>query len=80
VEKHAKDIKRFDMAIRWIRHLEAIFAIIPIKVSLKLWGLSDEFINYMVYPRRAPFRWTAAYDPVWPSSSEQVTLRQTSLR
>jgi len=30
------------------------FALIPIKVSLKMWGLSEEFINFMVYPRSVP--------------------------
>lgn len=50
VKNHAKDIKRFQTAIRWMRRLEVIFALIPIKISLKLWGLSDEFINYMILP------------------------------
>jgi len=37
--------------IRWMRRLEVLFALIPIRISLKMWGLSEEFINYMVYPR-----------------------------
>jgi hypothetical protein len=36
-----------------MRRLEVLFALIPIRISLKMWGLSDEFINYMVYPRYA---------------------------
>ena len=36
-----------------MRRLELLFALIPIKVSLKMWGLSDEFIDYMVLPRYA---------------------------
>jgi hypothetical protein len=51
VDQHQKDIKRFATAIRWMRRLEVLFALIPIRISLKMWGLSDEFINYMVYPR-----------------------------
>jgi len=51
VDQHQKDIKRFATAIRWMRRLEVFFALIPIRISLKMWGLSDEFINYMVYPR-----------------------------
>lgn len=51
VQQHQKDIKRFETAIRWMRRLELLFALIPIKISLKMWGLSDEFIIYMVYPR-----------------------------
>jgi hypothetical protein len=34
-----------------MRRLEVLFALIPIRISLKMWGLSEEFINYMVYPR-----------------------------
>jgi hypothetical protein len=33
-----------------MRNLEVLFALIPIKISLKLWGLSDEFIITMIYP------------------------------
>jgi hypothetical protein len=51
VDQHQKDLKRFATAIRWMRRLEVLFALIPIRISLKMWGLSDEFINYMVYPR-----------------------------
>ena len=51
MDQHQKDIKRFATAIRWMRRLEVLFALIPIRISLKMWGLSEEFINYMVYPR-----------------------------
>jgi hypothetical protein len=50
VANHQKDIKRFNTAIKWMRRLEVVFALIPIKISLKMWGLSDEFINFMVLP------------------------------
>ncbi|ORY30790.1 FAD/NAD(P)-binding domain-containing protein [Naematelia encephala] len=67
VEKHAKDIKRFGTAIRWMRHLEVVFALIPIKVTLKMWGLSEEFINYMIYPSLALFLGTGNATPDLPS-------------
>jgi hypothetical protein len=54
VTKHQKDIKRFETMIRWTRRLEILFALIPIKITLKLWGLSDEFIDYMILPRYVP--------------------------
>lgn len=38
VAAHQKDIQRFDTALKWIRRLEAVFALIPIKISLKMWG------------------------------------------
>ena len=50
VANHQKDIQRFNTAIKWMRRLEIVFALIPIKISLKMWGLSDEFINFMVLP------------------------------
>ena len=36
-----------------MRWFEVFFALIPIKVSLRLFGLSTEFINFMIYPRSA---------------------------
>jgi len=50
VEAHAKDIKRFHTAIKWMRHFEVFWALIPIKYSLRMWGLSTEFINFMILP------------------------------
>lgn len=51
VAKHQKDIRRFQTAIKWIRRTEVLWALVPIKITLKLWGLSDEFIQFMIYPR-----------------------------
>lgn len=68
VDKHQKDIKRFATAIRWMRRLEVLFALIPIKRSLKLWGLSDEFIIYMVYPSLALFLGTGNATPDLPTA------------
>jgi hypothetical protein len=50
VAKHQKDIKRFNTAIKWMRKTEVLWALIPIKYSLKMWGLSDDFIMTMIYP------------------------------
>ncbi|ORX39868.1 hypothetical protein BD324DRAFT_597443 [Kockovaella imperatae] len=67
VDKHQKDIARFDTALKWMRRGEVFFAIIPIKVTLKLWGLSDEFINYMIYPALALFLGTGNATPDLPT-------------
>jgi len=67
VAKHQKDIKRFETAIRWIRRLEVLFALIPIKITLKLWGLSDEFIDYMILPSLALFLGTGNATPNLPT-------------
>jgi len=51
VEKHASEIKRFNFAIKFMRWTEVFWLLIPIKVTLKIWGFSDEFMNFMIYPR-----------------------------
>lgn len=40
--KHASEIKRFKWVIRFMRWFEIFFAVIPIKVSLKMFFFSDE--------------------------------------
>ena len=50
VEKHQKEIKRFKWAVKVMRWFEVFFAIIPIKVSLKMFMFSDDFIERMIYP------------------------------
>lgn len=50
VEKHAKEIKRFKWAVKVMRWFEVFFALIPIKVSLKMFFFSNEFIERMIYP------------------------------
>lgn len=42
VEKHQSEIKRFNWALKVMRWFEVFFAIIPIKISLKMFFFSDE--------------------------------------
>jgi hypothetical protein len=42
VEKHGREIRRFKSALRIMRALEVFFALIPIKVSLKMFFFSNE--------------------------------------
>lgn len=67
VEKHQKDIKRFETAIRWMRRLEVFFALIPIKISLRMWGLNKDFIDRMVLPSLALFLGTGNATPDIPT-------------
>lgn len=62
-EKHASEIRRFKWAIRFMRWFEVLFAVIPIKVSLKMFFFSDEFINRMIYPSLALFLGTGQATP-----------------
>ncbi|KAI9632138.1 uncharacterized protein MKK02DRAFT_20857 [Dioszegia hungarica] len=67
VAKHQQDIKRFNTAIKWMRKTEVLWALIPIKYSLKMWGLSDDFIMTMIYPSLALFLGTGNATPDLPS-------------
>ncbi|GAA5922783.1 uncharacterized protein JCM15063_003423 [Sporobolomyces koalae] len=67
VDKHAKEIKRFKWAVRVMRNLEVFFALIPIKISLKMFFFSNEFIERMIYPSLALFLGTGNATPDLPS-------------
>jgi len=67
VEKHQKDIKRFNFAIKLIRKLEVFFLFLPISITLRMFGLSTEFINYMIYPSLALFLGTGNVTPSLPT-------------
>ncbi|EIN12852.1 FAD/NAD(P)-binding domain-containing protein [Punctularia strigosozonata HHB-11173 SS5] len=67
VERHAKEIKRFKWAVKVMRWFELFFAILPIKVTLKLFMFSDEFINYMILPSMALFLGTGNATPDIPT-------------
>ncbi|KIK64063.1 hypothetical protein GYMLUDRAFT_40296 [Collybiopsis luxurians FD-317 M1] len=67
VERHSKEIKRFSWAIKVMRWFELIFAMIPIRVSLKMFFFSDEFINCLIYPSLALFLGTGNATPDLPT-------------
>lgn len=41
-EKHQKEIARFEKIVKWLPWFEWMFALVPLKISLKLFGFSDE--------------------------------------
>jgi len=65
--KHKNEIKRFKWAIRFMRWTEVFWALIPLKVSLKMFFFSDEFMNHMIYPALALFLGTGNATPDLPS-------------
>ncbi|GAA5949729.1 hypothetical protein JCM3765_007665 [Sporobolomyces pararoseus] len=67
IEKHQKEIKRFKWAVKVMRWFEIFFAIIPIKVSLKMFMFSDDFIERMIYPALALFLGTGNATPNLPT-------------
>jgi hypothetical protein len=42
VERHGSEIKRFKFAMRFIRWFEVLFALVPIKVTLRMFFFSTE--------------------------------------
>ncbi|WRT63367.1 uncharacterized protein IL334_000272 [Kwoniella shivajii] len=67
VDSHANDIKRFNRFLKLVRWTEAFWALIPIKISCKLAGLSDEFLDYMLFPSLALFLGTGNATPQLPT-------------
>ncbi|GAA5827196.1 hypothetical protein JCM11251_001165 [Rhodosporidiobolus azoricus] len=67
VDKHKSEIKRFKYAMKIMRWFEVFFALIPIKISLRMFFFSDEFINYMIMPSLALFLGTGNATPDLPS-------------
>lgn len=66
-EKHASEIRRFKWAIRFMRWTEVFWALIPIKIALKMLFFSDDFMNFMIYPALALFLGTGNATPDLPS-------------
>ncbi|GAA6038635.1 hypothetical protein JCM8097_009458 [Rhodosporidiobolus ruineniae] len=66
-QKHASEIKRFKWAMKIMRWTELFWALIPIKISLKMFFFSDEFMYHMVYPSLALFLGTGNATPDLPS-------------
>lgn len=55
VEKFQRDIKRFGTLLRVVKLLEIVFAFVPIWATLRVFGLSKEFGDTMVFPLMALF-------------------------
>ena len=65
--KHQREIARFEKIIKWLPWFEWMFALVPLKISLKLFGFSDEFMNFMIYPSLALFLGTGNATPDLPT-------------
>ncbi|KAF7506708.1 hypothetical protein GJ744_011537 [Endocarpon pusillum] len=65
--KHQKEIKRFATVLKIARWFEIFFALMPLKLMLKLFFFSDEFINFIALPMTALFLGTGNATPETPS-------------
>jgi predicted NAD/FAD-binding protein len=57
------EIARFESVLRWVDRMALIFAFVPIRRVLKLWGFANEFGERMVYPLTALFFGTGNRTP-----------------
>ncbi|MCJ1478083.1 hypothetical protein MMC13_006758 [Lambiella insularis] len=67
LERHAKEIKRFQTMLKIVRWFEVFFAIIPIKILMKMFFFSEEFSNTVALPMVALFLGTGNYTPEVPT-------------
>jgi len=67
IQKHQKEVKRFFTMIKVVRWFELIFAMLPMKYLVKLWGFSTEFANIVTLPMVALFLGTGNYTPDVPT-------------
>jgi hypothetical protein len=67
LERHQKEIKRFKWMISIVRWFEVFFAMIPIKILMKMFFFSEEFTNTVALPMVALFLGTGQYAPDVPT-------------
>jgi len=65
--RHQDEVKRFTTMIKVTRWFEILFALVPIKFIMKLWGFSHEFANTVALPMVALFLGTGNYAPEVPA-------------
>ena len=67
-ERLASDISKFGRVLKTVKLLEGLLALLPIYVLLRLFGLSKDFGERMVYPLAALFFGTGNQTPYVASS------------
>ncbi|KAI0113145.1 FAD/NAD(P)-binding domain-containing protein [Daldinia grandis] len=64
---HEKEIRRIPTILKLIRWFEVFFALLPLKLVLKLFGFSKEFTNKIALPMTALFLGTGNATPEVPT-------------
>ncbi|KAK4164289.1 hypothetical protein QBC43DRAFT_353177 [Cladorrhinum sp. PSN259] len=67
LERHQSEIRRFVRMLSIVRWFEVIFALLPIKLLMKLFWFSYEFANTVALPMVALFLGTGNYTPDVPT-------------
>src|SRR6201995_1742118 len=67
LQEHQKEIQRFNTMLKIVRWFEAIFALVPLKILMKIFGFSYDFANMVALPMVALFLGTGNYTPEVPA-------------
>ncbi|KAF4551843.1 Hypothetical protein D9617_12g037330 [Elsinoe fawcettii] len=67
LDKHQNEVQRFFKMLKIVRTFEIFFALLPIKILVKLFRFSTEFANIVALPMVALFLGTGNYTPEVPS-------------
>lgn len=67
LDKHKSEVVKFFRMLKVIRALELFFALVPIKLLIKLFRFSEEFANVVALPMVALFLGTGNYAPEVPT-------------
>lgn len=65
--KHQSEIKRFVTVVKILRWFELFFALMPLRLTLKLFLFSEDFINLIALPMTALFLGTGNATPETPT-------------
>ncbi|KAK6956932.1 hypothetical protein Daesc_002214 [Daldinia eschscholtzii] len=65
--RHEKEVRRLPKVLKLIRWFEAFFALLPLKLVLKLFRFSEEFTNTIALPMTALFLGTGNATPEVPT-------------
>jgi hypothetical protein len=64
---HQKEIKRFATVLKFMRYFEVFFALMPLRIMLKIFLFSDDFVNLIALPMTALFLGTGNATPETPA-------------
>ncbi|KAH6648355.1 hypothetical protein BKA67DRAFT_627445 [Truncatella angustata] len=65
--KHQKEVYRFDKVLKFMRWFEVFFMLLPLRLVLKMFLFSEEFINIIALPMTALFLGTGNATPEVPT-------------
>jgi hypothetical protein len=80
IDKFGKDIKKFGRALKVIKKLEVIFALIPVHVMLRIFRFSKDFGEKIVYPLVALFFGTGNQTPYISSAILEHVFMDPNMR